>query len=273
MSVEGKISWNPRLEEYFATTAEKAHCLSWIHKRSEEIYAYRRSFIDLPVIVISGFTGFFSVGSESMFGNNPVSGILLGVASLFVSILNTVGSYYSFSKRAEGHRIASIQYSRLYRFLMIEMALPRVERMSPSDLLKYTKDNYDRLQEIAPLIPPLVITEFKNKFANNEKYKDVAFPEEANGLEHVVVNTEPSTPGFSYKNPLHNQNALLHSEVQIRLPSSERHRNSPKQETPDEAPSRTTNESSLRRGGEEDRRTEGEGEPTHRRGSDGLQSD
>lgn len=184
MTEVGAISWNERLEEYFAATGEKSHCLSWCHKKAEALYNQRKTYIDLPVIVISSVVGFLSVGSSQMFEDEMAASVGLGIASLLVSVLNTTGTYFGWAKRAEGHRISAIQYSRLFRFLSIEMALPRDERMTPHDLLKYTKDQYDRLQEISPLIPPEIIEEFRKKF---EKEKDISKPEEANGLEKIVV--------------------------------------------------------------------------------------
>jgi hypothetical protein len=192
------ISWNSRLEDYFASTGEKAHCLSWLHKRAEALYSFRRNFIDLPVIVISSMTGFLSVGSSTMFeGQEKWSSIALGIASLFVGVLNTTGSYFGWSKRAEGHRIASIQYAKLYRFLQIEMSLPRDERMNPHDLLKSTRDQYDRMQEVSPLLPPECIKEFQQKFKNEH---EISKPEEANGLEKISVwKDEIPNPLYSHK--------------------------------------------------------------------------
>jgi hypothetical protein len=69
------------------------------------------------------------------------------------------------------------------------MSLPREERMKPSDFLKYVKDQYDRLQEISPLVPPSVIREFQSKFS---KYTEISKPEEANGLEKIEVYHEVS---------------------------------------------------------------------------------
>lgn len=172
------------LEEYFASTGEKAHCLSWCHKQSEAMYSKRKTWIDLPVIVISGVTGFLSAGSTTMFSDPATSSVALGVASLFVSVLNTAGSYYGWAKRSEGHRISAIHYARLYRFISVELSLPRDERMDPSNFLKYVKDQYDRLQEISPLLPPEVIADFQKKFANE---KEISKPEEANGLEKITV--------------------------------------------------------------------------------------
>jgi len=182
--INQNVSWNHNLEEHFASMGEKSHCLSWCHKRAEQLYSRRRNFIDLPVIVFSGVIGFLNAGSSTMFEDPKISSIALGVGSLFVSVLQTVSTYFNWSKRAEGHRIASIQYAKLYRFLHIEMSLPRDERMNPHDLLKLTKDSYDRLQEVSPLVPPEIISEFQSKFKNE---KEISKPEEANGLEKIVI--------------------------------------------------------------------------------------
>jgi hypothetical protein len=181
------ITWSELLEEYFASVGEKAHCLSWLHSRAESLYSQRRSYIDLPVIVLSGITGFCSVGSSTMFeGNMRMASILLGVSSLVVSILNTISSYYQWSKKAEGHRISALHYGKLYRFICVEMGLPRSERIRATDLLKFVKDSYDRLAETSPQIPPESIAEFRARF-NDKKYDDISKPEAANGLEKITV--------------------------------------------------------------------------------------
>ena len=120
------IHWTVKLEEYFASTGEKAHCLSWVHKQSEAMYSNRKTWIDLPVIVGSGVIAFLNAGSQSLFDDARLSSVALGVGSLAVGILNTMGTYFGWAKRAEGHRISSIHYSKLYRFITVELSLPRV---------------------------------------------------------------------------------------------------------------------------------------------------
>ena len=193
--LQEKIHWTERLEEYFVATGEKANCLAWVHKKAEELYSVRKTFIDLPVIVGSGVIAFLNAGSQSMFEDARISSIALGVGSLVVGIMNTMGTYFGWSKRAEGHRISSINYAKLYRFIAVELALPRDERMTPNDFLKVVKDTYDRLAEISPMIPPSVIHKFQRRF---KKLTDIAKPEEANGLHKIEVYR---VPGDDAKSP------------------------------------------------------------------------
>jgi hypothetical protein len=182
------ITWNERLEEYFIEQGEQAHGLCILHKNAEALYSHRKTMIEIPVIVISSITGFLSVGSTSMFsGQEQASSVSLGILSLLVSVFQTIGTYFGWSKRAEGHRISSIQYARLHRHLKIEMGLPRDQRQPATELLKYVKDTIDRLQEISPLLPSLVIQNYKKEFGS---IKDIQHPAETNGLEKIVVYTE-----------------------------------------------------------------------------------
>ena len=105
----GDVSWNENLEAYFVEQGEQAHGLSMLHKTAEAMYSHRKTFVELPVIAISSVTGFLSVGSTSMFaGQEMTSSVVLGVLSLLVSVFQTVGTYFGWAKRAEGHRISSI---------------------------------------------------------------------------------------------------------------------------------------------------------------------
>ena len=223
------IHWTERLEEYFVTTGEKANCLAWVHKKSEELFSVRKTFIDLPVIVGSGVIAFLNAGSQSMFQDARISSIALGVGSLVVGILNTLGTYFGWSKRAEGHRISAINYAKLYRFIAVELALPRDERMTPHDFLKMVKDSYDRLQEISPLVPAVIIHKFQTRF---KKVNDIAKPEEANGLHKIEVYrtlgddakspdtrfTLKDVPSFVKENPMR---SAAKKPTLARVPSSE----------------------------------------------------
>lgn len=179
------VSWTITLEDYFAQTGEKANGLAIMHKRAESIFSRRKTYIDLPVIVGSGAVAFLNAGSSSLFaGNQQLAATALGVGSLVIGILNTVGTYFGWAKRAEGHRMSGIHYAKLYRFINVEMRLPREQRMQPGDFLKYVKDQYDRLAELSPMIPSSVTQGFSKQM---EKYMDISKPEETNGLNKIEI--------------------------------------------------------------------------------------
>lgn len=197
------IHYNSRLERYFADTGEKAHCFSWLHKRAEEMYSRKTVFIDLPVIILGVLNGATSIGSQSLFGDSQFASVGIGVVALITSILSTIGSYFSWSRRAEAHKGSSLQYAKLYRFLSIEMSLPRNERMRPADLLKYVREQYDRFSETSPLIPPIIIELFRTRFDKTE-YSEIARPEEAGALQPISVyrdHTAPNTPSQTPASP------------------------------------------------------------------------
>lgn len=206
--ISPSINWNTRLEQYFQETGEKAHCYTWLHKKSEEKYSTKMIYIDLPCIILGVLNGATSIGSQSLFGDSHYASVAIGMVALFTSILNTIGSYFAWGRRAEAHKIASVQYSKLYRFLSIELSLPRHERMTPSDLLKYTKEQYDRLAENSPLIPPTIIGEFRKRFS---KLENIAFPEETNGLHAIQIYTNHGplsiSPSFPTTSGLERQDA------------------------------------------------------------------
>ena len=188
MTEIGDVGWTALLEDYFVEQGEQAHGLSILHKQAEVMYSHRRTYIEIPVIVISSITGFLSVGSTSMFeGEQMASSVALGVCSLLVSVLGTIGTYFGWARRSEGHKISSIQYSRLHRFLKIELSLPRDQRQTPGQLLKYVRDSVDRLQETSPLVPVEVVNDYKKKYS---KITNISHPAETNGLEKITVYVE-----------------------------------------------------------------------------------
>jgi hypothetical protein len=230
------ISWNKRLEEYFAHTGEKAHCLSWIHRKAEEMYSARAVWIDLPVIILGTLNGAVSVGSSSLFGDAQYASVAVGGVALLTAILSTIGSYFAWQRRAEGHRISALNYAKLYRFLSIEMSLPRVERMAPNDLLKYVKTEYDRLSEISPLVPPSIIVLFRQRFSD-AKYDEISKPEDANGLHPIEIYTIADVTPTGFPINTHITPAFAHNErPRIDEPTALVH----VQDIPDENDNRTS---------------------------------
>lgn len=207
MADDRDISWTTPLETLVASEGEKCRGLAWINQKAETYYAHRANAIAIPVIVLSTLAGTASVGSENLFGNNThISSIVIGLVSIGVGILNTISSYFSWSRKAESHRIAYLQYSKLFSIIRVEMSLPRSERKEAEQLLQQMREGMERLAETTPSPPPSILEEFNRHFKDEDK--SISRPIEVNGLQKVQIWKAPSVPleldqvGLTIKNPL-----------------------------------------------------------------------
>ncbi len=179
------LCYNKHLEEVIASEAEKALVLRWLHDQSEKRYAQLNTYIAIPVIVISTLAGTASIGQESLFGTGDVAPIVIGLMSLSVSVLNVVSNFFSWAKRAEGHRISSINYGKLHRWISIELSLPRTQRVPAKHFLKEIREQVDRLNETSPPIPQSVIDSFRTRLKGIKD--DVTLPEICNEIKAVEI--------------------------------------------------------------------------------------
>ena len=184
-AVAGEVKWTKNLEGYFKELGEQSLCLSMMHKKCESKFSTKAMRIDLPVIIFSTLCGSLTLSAKNMFGeqNEELALKLVGGLSLFSGILGTIQAYFSFSRRAENHRNSYLEYAKLYRFVKVELGLPRFQRIQAKDLLKIINDSFERLNELSPLIPEDVIKYFKGKY-KTEKLKK---PPIVNGLEIINI--------------------------------------------------------------------------------------
>jgi hypothetical protein len=127
-----EIHWNEQLENVIAAEAERCRGYAWIHMRAEQRQQRRANFLAIPVIVLSTLAGSASIGSTSLFGDTPWASTGIGAVQILVGVLQTLASYFQYSRRSEAHHQAYIQYSKLFSAVQVEMGLPRVERKGPN---------------------------------------------------------------------------------------------------------------------------------------------
>ena len=182
------ILWNAATESLIKALGEKSLSLSWLHNRAESRYNYLNNFLAIPAIIISTITG---VGTAGLGATDTVKWITASL-SITVSVISTLNSYFSFAKRAEAHRITAINYSKLYLMISIELSLPRTKRMAVKSFLKVVSEQIQRLNEIQPTVPDMVIRQYNLKF--KDEPPTIAKPEITNGLVELQVYIDDPTP-------------------------------------------------------------------------------
>jgi len=181
MSEEAHPEWNAALEEVIKKEGEQAEGLYWLHSQAALWAQKRNDAIQIPAIILATVTGFFSATSEML---PPVA---IGAFSVFVGILNTINSYYKFSQRAEGHRIASLWYLKTYKKIETELSLPIAQRTPADPLLKELSEGMSRITETAPQVPEALNRLYAVRFKDDR----VARPLGTNGLDPIKIYRAP----------------------------------------------------------------------------------
>ena len=178
---ENVITYNTELEQLLKENSEECESLSILHRMSYEKYNKRSNYINIPVIILSSAIGFIT-GIDLQYDK---MNIILGVGSVFVGIIKSVDTYFQLAKRAESHRICSLQFSQISKKLQIELTLHRKQRATAENMMNIVKTDIKNMQDIAPLIDDDIIELYNAKY---RRYKRVKKPNFVNGLTEVKVN-------------------------------------------------------------------------------------
>ena len=191
MTQQEAIDYNTDLEQLLKLHAEECESLSILHRNSYEKYNGRSNYINIPVIILSSAIG-FATGIDIGYAN---MNIILGVSSIFVGIIKSIDTYFQLGKRAESHRLCSLQFQQINKKIQIELALVRSQRVDAKDMMNIIKTDIKNLFDIAPLIDQDVIESFQKKYGKQipnqpGKYTfDAHTPNLCNGLSIVTVNS------------------------------------------------------------------------------------
>jgi hypothetical protein len=120
----------------------------------------------LPVIVISTITGTANFAQGS-FPDAWKEFVPLGIGffNLSAGLITTVAQFLRVSELLEGHRAASLAYSKFARNISVELSLPVKERTEDGSVfIANCRTELDRLIEQSPDIPEDIIAAFIKRF-------------------------------------------------------------------------------------------------------------
>jgi hypothetical protein len=169
-----EAKWTIDHEKIFIEWADKAMCYRWLHSRSHEWFSYMNALYTIPVIVLSTITGtanFAQTRVPEEYQNYYA--MIVGALNITAGIITTVQQFLKITQLNEAHRVSSIAWDKFYRNIKIELAKHPDERTPIFQMIKLSKEEFDRLMETSPDIPDYVITEFKKTFKKVLEEKDI----------------------------------------------------------------------------------------------------
>lgn len=172
------LEYQQDIEKLFKEEAEKAEGMSILHQKSYKKYSYYSVWINIPVIVLSSLVGFLS--TIDMFSDQNY---MIGGLSIFIAIIKTLDSYFSWTQRSENHRMMGLAYIKISKFIQIQLSLERRFRIRAEDMLKMIQNDLQNLRESENVIDDDIIASF------NLQYKDEtsAKPAICNGLSKIEI--------------------------------------------------------------------------------------
>lgn len=179
--------WKPEEEGLLKQWADKAQCYQWMHSKSHDIYSRKNALFTIPVIIISTITGTANFAQDrfSEEVRNYVV-ISIGTLSIIAGIISTINQFLKIAELNESHRVASLSWGKFYRNIKTELTRHPLDRTPPFEMIKFSRDEYDRLVELSPFMPVSVIKEFNSKFNKNNTI-DLTKPEICDELVSIAV--------------------------------------------------------------------------------------
>jgi hypothetical protein len=189
------VDWTTEHEQILIEWADKAMCYRWLHSKSNALFSSLNAWYTIPVIVISTLTGtanFAQTRVPEEYQN--YFAMVVGGFNILGGIISTIQQFLKITQLNESHRVSSIAWDKFYRNVKIELAKHPSERMQPGQMLKMSKEEFDRLMETSPTIPEKIVQVFKKSFKHSDAFDKIVKPE----ICDVLVSTD------NYRNPWFN---------------------------------------------------------------------
>lgn len=149
--------WLPEEEVYLKDLSRLCQELSNKYKLYYELYKKRQARFRIPSIIISSVTGLLSFGSTNYpEESRKFVSITVGIASLFISLLNSIETYMKIGENMAGSAQASIELQKLKEYIDMELSLPLDDR--PTQGIIFLRDCYTRYERILDIAPNILKT-------------------------------------------------------------------------------------------------------------------
>ena len=190
------VNWTPEHEQILIEWADKAMCYRWLHAKSNALFSSLNAWYTIPVIIISTLTGTANFAQERIpleYQNFYVMAV--GAFNILAGIITTIQQFLKITQLNEAHRVSSIAWDKFYRNIKIELAKHPNERIDVRQMIKMSKEEFDRLIETSPNIPVKIIQGFNKNFSKLKNFDKIFKPE----ICDILI------PTNEYRNPWYNE--------------------------------------------------------------------
>ena len=142
------------------------------------MYSSLNAWYTIPVIIISTLTGTANFAQERVpIDYQKFFVMIVGAFNIAAGIITTIQQFLKITQLNEAHRVSSIAWDKFYRNIKIELAKHPSERIDVKQMIKMSKEEFDRLMETSPNVPEKIIGQFKQNFKSSVIFDKIVKPE------------------------------------------------------------------------------------------------
>ena len=198
ISNKPQIEWTPEHEKILIEWADKAMCYRWLHSKANAMFSSLNAWYTIPVIIISTLTGTANFAQERVpLAYQSFFVMIVGAFNITAGIITTIQQFLKITQLNEAHRVSSIAWDKFYRNIKIELAKHPNERIDVKQMIKMSKEEFDRLMETSPNIPEKILEQFKDNFNKEAVFDKIVKPEVCDIL---IPTNEYRNPWFNEEN-------------------------------------------------------------------------
>lgn len=172
-------------EELLREYADKAQCYRIMHTWDYNDYRLQTMWFTIPVIILSTLTGTANFAQSSFPKElEEYAPMMIGSVNIIAGIITTLSQFLRLNELQEGHRIAALSWGKYSRNLKYELSRHPSDRTPVTEMMKISKQEFDRLMETSPPITDKVIGKFIHEYGDNN---EIVKPEICDGLRTVRI--------------------------------------------------------------------------------------
>jgi len=200
--------WDDDFEKICANLIDESQINTFLHQKSNRYYTKWSRRFQIPIIIMSAIAGSGNFMSSSFGQYERLAIIIIGVISIFTSILSSIAQYLQLAELKESHRISSFHWENFFNELKVQLMLKRESRKDLPEFYHKLFIEYRRLKEISPIFKKKITKSIKKK----DGYEYMNVPFYLNGFRPIVP-YEKSLEDYNYYYMINNSDKWFHSGI------------------------------------------------------------
>ena len=176
-------NWDRSIEVLLEKYSNEAICREQMHRSAFYNFKKRRTWFQLPLIVISALNGGVQLLSKQYPHAEQTIITCTASTSLLVACLTSILSYLKLGELHAQHSKAQSEWLGLYNTIRAQLVLKPELRMDGMEFLSQIKGDYEKLFEFSPIVGQKINSDVRKKA--HAANPDFVVPVYINGFTEV----------------------------------------------------------------------------------------